>query len=741
MHGFTEHELLGTFLAIATLLFAARGMAELTRRLGQPEVLGELLGGFLIGPSILGAIFPATFRLLFLNGTVSHSLQLLSWIGAILLLMIAGMEADLDILREKAVPGLLAAGGAIGSALAIGTWIGLHSFGVEPTGAFFLGIVLSVTAVSVVAKLLIEREALRRDYAQVMLAAGIAAEVVVWPMISVVSSVQHRANPLVAGTRATLLAVGFFAFMLTVGRRFTFWAMRRVADVTAIANGELSLVLVLLAVAASATTAMGLHPLLGAFVFGVILSKAPRATTALKERIQALTIALFAPIFFGLAGMRVNLFELRGWTSIRGILVVFLLAGLVKTLFGFLGARAGRLPVWEAATVGVGLNLKGGTDVVVAIVGTELLLFSPDLYTMYAVVAILTVVVSPPILNWMAAKTTPGDLELKRLNREEARELAYLADMERVLLPMVPELLPALTARVIAAMAAGKGSERELFDITEFRLGEDTSLEQRDTPDTVIYAGSTLAHAADAEHVRVDRFIATEEEDLFAAICRASDGQQLIAIGAPAVSGELALSFGPLQDRILREIRADILVTVAATEDLGDVPASPANTVLPQPDNLPDLVDAIAAPRRILVPINGLGHSLAAADVAAYLAKGFGAEVVLMSIVAPRLGPLFWRERKHRDLLQAGYTITREAEARVARLDIPHSDHVVIAADPAEAVLAELNRQPYQLLVLGAVMRSSEAGISLGGTAERLLSGTAVPRVLLVSRNADQPGG
>ncbi len=562
-----------------------------------------------------------------------------------------------------------------------------------------------------------------------MLAAGIAAEVVVWPMISVVSSVQHRANPVVAGVRATLLAVGFFAFMLTLGRRFTFWAMRRVADVTNIEAGELSLVLVLLFAAAAATTAMRLHPLLGAFVFGVLLSKAPRATAALKERIQALTIAFFAPIFFGLAGMRVNLFELRGWTSIRGILVIFVLAGLVKILFGFLGARLGRLPTWEAASVGVGLNLKGGTDVVVAIVGTELLLFSPDLYTMYAVVAILTVIASPPVINWMAAKTKPGDLELQRLNREEARKLAYLADMERVLLPMVPELLPALAARVIAAMATGKHSEKELLDITEFRVGEDASLEQLATPDTVIHARSCLALAAEAEHVRVDHFVADEEEDLFAAVCRAAEGQQLIAMGTTNVTGDLALSFGALQDRILREIQADILVTVAAVEDLTDFPEAP----------LP--ADPVDAPRRILVPINGLGHSLAAADVAAYLAKGLGAEVVLMSIVAPRLGPLFWRERKHRDLLQAGYTITREAESRVARLDIRHSDRVVLSADPAEAVLAELKRQPYHMLVLGAVMRSSEQGISLGGTVERLLSGTAVPRVLLVSRNADQPAG
>ena len=119
--------------------------------------------------------------------------------------------------------------------------------------------------------------------------------------------------------------------------------------------------------------------------------------------------------------------------------------------------------------------------------------------------------------------------------------------------------------------------------------------------------------------------------------------------------------------------------------------------------------------------MNGLAHSLAAADVAAYIAKENDAEVVLLTVVAPRLGPLFWRERKHRDLLQAGYTITREAQARIARLEVRVSERVVLASNAADAAMTEMNRQSYDVLIMGSVMRASEQGISLGGTVEHLL--------------------
>ncbi len=711
MNSLSEQEILLSLLAFALLLLVTRAMAELARRLGQPEVLGELLGGFLIGHSVLGAMFPGTFRALFGNAVVAQGMSLLSWIGAILLLLIAGLEADLVILRQKALPGLLSAAGAIGSSLLFATWVAAKLMHRGGANSFFLGLVYSVTAVSVVAKLLIEREALRRDYAQVMLAAGIASEVLVWPMISVLSSLHHGNNPWLAGVQSSLLAAGFFALMLTLGRRFTFWTMRRVADTTAIANGELSLILLLVSVSACITSALGLHPLLGAFVFGVLLSRAPRATVALKERIQALTVSFFAPIFFGLAGMRVNLFELHGMASVRGILLLLLAVGLLKVLFGFGAALAGRLPLWEAASVGVGLNLKGGSDVVVAIVGVELTLLSPDLYTMYAVVAILTVLITPPILGRLAARAQPGQAEVERLNHEEARRRAYFADMERVLVPMVPELRPDLAAALVEFIAQAKSQQREIFDITELSIASDLTLTRGNTDAELVEASHRLARAGEHPHVQLQHTLV--KEATLADVLEAAADQQIVFAGAPPINADSPmLSFGPSHDRLLCEAGCDVLMAVH--------------------DGAP-----MRTPGRILVPVNGLEHSLAAADLAAYLAKAMNAELVLFNVAQARLDMMFWKEGEHRDLLQAGYTVVREAQFRIARLGVRQTTRVQLGADPGYAILEELGKRRYGMVVLGATSRSSQGGLALGGTVEHVLRHAPIPRLLLLSRGTD----
>lgn len=708
MQSLSEHQLLAALLAVAVILVVGRGAAELARRLGQPEVLGELLGGVLLGPSVFGALFPSLNQGLFLDKAVSQGLSLLSWVGAILVLLIAGIEVDLRILRQNARPGILAAAFAIVPSIVAGTLFAWFVLGRTPPDGIFLGLVLTVTAVSVAAKILIERDTLRRGYAQVILAAGVASEVVVWLLISVVSSLKNG-DAFVSGARAAVVVVVFFALMMTLGRRFTYWAMRRTADLSFIVNGELSLVLVLTFISAAITQALDLHALLGAFVFGVLLSQAPRATQELKTRIQTLTVSLFAPIFFVLAGMRVDIFKLGSLWALVAVIALFLLATAVKVGLGALGARLGGLRAFESLLVGIGINLKGGTDVVVAILGAQLGLLSVRGYTLYAVVAILTVLVSPPIISLLERRVPPSHGELERLNREEARRRAYLPHLERVLVPSVPALHSDVAAGVVEQIARVKHQEFEVFDITELTVG---SKGDRVTGPVgaVVNAGNQLREAGESQTVEVMRR-QTAARDPVAEILQAAADHDIIAIGADSPSPRVdAFSLGPLQDRIIDQAQSDVLVVVGQGERI-----------------------AAANIRRILVPVNGFAHSLAAGDVAAYLARAYDAELVLFTSTRPHLDSLFWRDRGHKRLLESGYHLLRELSFRVGRLNVYNNQRVVICDDPGSAILSELERQPYDLIVLGAVDRSTDNRVYLGTHVEVVLTRAAVPAVVLVS--------
>ncbi|HLJ67492.1 MAG TPA: cation:proton antiporter [Chloroflexota bacterium] len=706
MQTLSEHQLLLALLALAVVLLISRSAGEIARRFDQPEVLGQLLGGFLLGPSVFGAILPAAYHALFFTGPVGFVMSGFSWIGAVLLLLVAGMEVDLQVLRSEARPGSLAAALAIVPSLAAGAIFAWFFLRAGASSALFLGIVLSVTAVSVAATILMEREQMRRRYAQVILAAGVGSEVLVWLFVSVVSAFRS-ASPLLAGVRSTAFAVAFFLFMMTAGRRLTFWAMRRVRDATWITNGPLSLVLVLTFGAAAITQALGLHALLGAFVFGVLLGRAPRNDERLTRGIQFLTIGLFGPIFFALAGMRVDILQLRSLSAVGLVLLLLAIATAVKVGCSALGARLGGRHGWEAALVGFGLNLKGGTDVVVAVVGTELGLLTTRAYSMYAVVAIATVLFTPGLMSFLEARAPVSQEEKERLEREEARRRAYVPRLERVLVPLQKQLLPTLVASLVQRIAVSKHEHGELFDITEL----DVEPNGRRAPDKT-HAQETLDAAAQLKQVEVSQKH-VESPDVADIILRASVDHDLIAIGAhPPQNGKL-LTLGKLQDRIIHEAKSDVLVAVNAAESLD-----------------------CSKVRAILVPTNGLEYSMAAGDVAGSLAESCGAEVVLMNVVHSDMDELFWRERDERRLKENAHGMMTELAFRLGRLGVSVSERVRVGGNAVEEILAELQRRDYDLLVLGTVDRGQNGRPYLGRSARDVLRKTQIPVVLLVSHQS-----
>ena len=710
MAGLAEGPLLFTLLALAIIVVLARGAGDIARRFGQPEVVGEFVVGFLLGPSVLGLGLHGIYSALFLSQPVGLVLSGFSWIGAILLLFIAGLEVDLDILRAEVRPGALAAALAIVPSLIAGTGFSFVVLGRPLAYAFFLGIVLSVTAVSVAAKILIERQVLRRRYAQVILAAGIASEVLVWLMVSVVSA-AHQNSPVLA-LRSGIFAVGFFIFMLTIGRRFVFWVMRRVADSSRATRSQFSLVLVLMLFSAVLTQAMGLHPLLGAFVFGVLLSRAPRTNKPLVESLQTITTGFFAPIFFVLAGMRVDLPQLGGAGAIGLIALLFVVATLVKAGLSALGARLGGLGVWESALVGVGLNMKGGTDVIVAIVGVDLGLMAGRVYTLYAVVAILTVFVSPAVLTALERRTPPTTQEQERLAREEAGRRGYASRIERVLVPATPQLLPALASGVVEALARAKETQNEILDLTNFVASKAEKASQPEPVVAAVEKISAMDESRGLKNVEVMRQ-RVDVRHALRPILDASKDYDLLAVGARPTTHRSMISFGRLQDAIIQRAETDVLLACDRGEYLD-----------------------VSRVRRILVPTNGQEYSLAAGDVAAYLARACGAELILFHMVTMEMDALFWHEYDSTRIKQIGFTVVDELAFRCRRLDVPATGRVEAGTQPGEAILRELERIPCDLVIMGGYNRGASGRPYLGGAIRTVLARSGLPAVILVSRRA-----
>lgn len=725
MQGLTESQLLLTLLALAVVVCFARAAGEVSRRLHQPEVLGELFAGFLLGPSVLGAILPDIHQALFLTPAIGQVLSAFSWVGAILLLLLAGIEVDLGILRSVARPGAFAAVGAIVPSLLGGAAFALVVLGRPLPYNFYLGIVLSVTAVSVVAKLLMERETVRREYAQVMLAAGVSSEVVVWLLVSVASATKGS-SPTWAALRSLIAAVAFFAFVVIIGKPAIFWAMRRVNDSTHIARGQLSLILVLTFLAASLTQALGLHALLGAFVVGVVLSRAPRTNRPLLENLQTLTTGFFAPIFFVLAGMRVNIFELRSWGAAGIVLLLFVFATVVKVTFATAGARLGGLRFWESALVGVGLNLKGGTDVIVAIVGVELGLLSGQVYTMYALMAMVTVLISPSIIGLLERRTPPSKDEVVRLEHEAAGRRAYMTTIERVLVPVGPHLYSDRAASLVRLLAQAKKSQDQIFDVTELVVKDAShpapaaaDAAASDTPASVRIPVTIRAMAA-FNRIRPFGNVEVREEHigqhgaLRQLVSDAAD-YDLVTMGAIPPTNGAGLSFGRMQDAVIYHATTSVLVTLAD-------PRMPTATPT----------------GRILVPLNGLEYSLAAADVAAHLAKASGASITFLYVTYPTIDAAAWHANDHRRLLDAGQRVVDEGAFRAARLEVKTERKLRVSPNPSQAILEELQREQYDLLVLGAVDRGQARHFSLGRGVEVLLTQATVPIALLIARQTER---
>ncbi|MEU8415600.1 cation:proton antiporter [Amycolatopsis japonica] len=417
----SAHAMLLFLLQLGLLLGLAFALGRLAIRLKMPAVVGELTAGVLIGPSVLAHLAPGLSAwLLPHDATQLNLLDAVGQLGVLLLVGITGMHMDLKLVRRKGGPAAWTSAGGLLVPLGLGVGLGfVLPASLIPAGtdravfALFLGVAMGVSAIPVIAKTLLEMRLLHRDIGQLIVSAAAVDDIVGWLLLSVVSALA--VTGLVAGQVAFSIAGLLVVLVLTVvaGRPLVN-ASLRLASRSSEQGPGIATVVVLLLLAAAGTHAMGMEPVLGTLLCGILIGSSKHVDLARLAPLRTIVLAVLTPIYFATAGLRMDLSALRDPAVLGSAVLVLVVAVLGKFAGAYLGARVGRLSHWEGLALGSGLNARGVIQVIVAIVGLRLGVLTTATYTIIVLVAIVTSLMAPPTLRRAVRRIAVTDEERVR---------------------------------------------------------------------------------------------------------------------------------------------------------------------------------------------------------------------------------------------------------------------------------------------------------------------------------------
>jgi Kef-type K+ transport system membrane component KefB len=405
-----HHDILTLMVQLSILLFTARILGELSQRFGQPTVVGEILAGILLGPSFLSQLFPAIGAWLIPQTPVQgYLLETVSLLGVMFLLIVTGLEIDVDLLRKQARPALGAATGGLILPLAMGFALGL----LLPDNlladtqqrfvfALFLATSMSISAIPVIAKILFDLNLTQRDIGQTIIAAAMIDDTVGWVMLSVVAGLAGGSSVTVGSVLQSVFSVlAFIIISFTAGR----WLIQRIFAIAQkhlrMREMALSFVVLCMFLWGAITQIIGLEALLGAFVIGVVFSQVETLSSDAIHKLEGITLGVFAPIFFAVAGLKVNAVHLLKPELLLAAGAVIAVAVICKIGGVYVGARLiGKTDHWKAFFLGAGLNARGSVEIIVATIGLSLGVLTQDMFSIIVVMAMVTSLMAPALLRW-----------------------------------------------------------------------------------------------------------------------------------------------------------------------------------------------------------------------------------------------------------------------------------------------------------------------------------------------------
>ena len=742
-----HHALLLLLIQLCVLLATSRILGELARKFGQPPVIGELAAGVVLGPSILGAIAPGLQRSIFpMDQAQADLLSVVAWLGVISLLIVTGLETDLDLIKRKGKTALLVSLGGIivpfSSGFGMGWLLPAHTLA-HPDHrmvfALFMAVAMSISAVPVIAKVLMDMKLIRRDIGQVTLAAGMTDDTIGWILLSVVASLAAKGS--VDGmtvARSVLVAVGFIGLGLTFGRvlvsRILTFIDTRVGGV----NAQFSTVLVLALGTAAFTHEMGIEAVLGAFVVGILAGQAPRFRGEVGHALETVTAALLAPIFFASAGLKVHLARLAVPEVFLIGVIVLSIACMGKFIGAYLGAWAGGLGHWERLALGSGMNARGAMEIIVATVGLSLGVLTIEMYSIVVMVAIVTSLMAPPLLRWTLSHVKVSADEAERLEREHISSQSFLRSLKRVLLVVSGAPSSLLAGRLTAWLGKAQKST-EIAVLTpkvqapSGRLGfrkDDSLIDSGDLEKLTPTIRKQFQAVETAPPTEVRRNGETVSE---AVLGEARTGYDLIVMGSrprrpvprtpllgSAVDVATRALFGPAVDPVIRQSPcATLVVEVAAGEGI-----------------MQQLLDG-RVPRKIVVPTIGTDYSKHALEVACGLAVACDAEILLMHVIAlqEREGPeSYLLDRRHESAARDIAEDMLEHEAEYGRkLGAKVQTRVVEGLAAQDEIVRLAAAESADLVVMGSNLRPLSDRAFFGPSVDEVVKSCPCPVAVLTS--------
>jgi len=648
------------FLAqIVLLLLVGRLMGEAMQRIGQAAVMGPLIAGILLGPSVFGAIWPEAQHAVFdANPQQKSMLDAVSQLGILMLLLLTGMETDLRLVKQARRAAISTSAAGIVVPFACGFALGeLLPAAMLPKPdqriitSLFLGTALSIASVKIVAMVVREMGFMRRNVGMTLIASAIIDDTVGWIIVAIISglAVHGQVDARALGQSVLGTAI-FLAASFTLGRRLVFSIIRWTNDNFVSEVPVVTAILVVMGSMALTTHLIGVHTVLGAFVAGILVGESPILTRHIDEQLRGLVVALFMPIFFSLAGLHVDLTHLADSHLFLLTIGLILIASVGKFAGAFLGGALSGMSARESLALGCGMNARGSTEVIVASIGLSMGALSQDLFTMIVAMAVVTTMTMPPTLRWAFSRLPLRCDERIRLEREAFEATVFFTNIERLLVAVDDSANGKLAWHLADMLARSRG-----------------------IPTTVLRLGAR-APRLDAD-LRVESLapegVVTKE---------AQKGYDFLVLGFERTTG----THGGFHEQIARMavgFEGPLAVAVARGSHLQKPPKRRLN---------------------ILVPVRGNKVSRRGAEVALTLARaGTGAVTALYVMGTVGLGAAQRRLKRPTMSRRHEETILKDIVELAERYDTPIRTALRLDIAPEDAILRQARLGHYDLVVMG----------------------------------------